>query len=140
MAAVIIDAGPLYAMLDWREEHHSWTLQQLKLLRPPFLTCDAVLTEAFFLLADENPRGGGQLADYLRKNFITPQFDSRKDISRVLDLMKTYHDVPMSFADACLVCMVEDHPGASIFTLDHDFSVYRQHRRRLIPLIAPFQR
>jgi predicted nucleic acid-binding protein len=52
--------------------------------------------------------------------------------------METYRNVPMSFADACLVCMVEDEPGAAVFTLDRDFTIYRQHRRRVIPLIAPF--
>jgi hypothetical protein len=34
--------------------------------------------------------------------------------------------------------MIEQHPGAALFTLDRDFTIYRQHRRRLIPLIAPF--
>ncbi len=44
----------------------------------------------------------------------------------------------MSFADACLVCMIEQNPGSALFTLDRDFRVYRQQRRRVIPLIAPF--
>ena len=57
---------------------------------------------------------------------------------KVFGLMETYRNVPMSFADACLVCMVEQNPGASIFTLDRDFAIYRQQRRRMIPLIAPF--
>lgn len=52
--------------------------------------------------------------------------------------METYKNVPMSFADACLVCMVEQSPDSEVFTLDRDFTIYRQQRRRLIPLIAPF--
>jgi predicted nucleic acid-binding protein len=51
--------------------------------------------------------------------------------------MERYHDLPMSFADACLVCMVENNPGSTVFTLDRDFSIYRQQRRRVIPLITP---
>jgi hypothetical protein len=44
----------------------------------------------------------------------------------------------MSYADACLVCMVEARPRARVFTLDTDFRIYRQRNRRVIPLIAPF--
>jgi predicted nucleic acid-binding protein len=52
--------------------------------------------------------------------------------------MEIYRNVPMSFADACLVCLVENHPGSTLFTLDRDFTIYRQFKRRLITLIAPF--
>ncbi len=52
--------------------------------------------------------------------------------------MDRYESVPMSFADACLVRMAELNPGFAIFTLDRDFTIYRQHKRRIIPLIAPF--
>jgi hypothetical protein len=43
----------------------------------------------------------------------------------------------MSFADACLVRMSEIHPSSVVWTLDRDFSVYRQHGRQTIPLITP---
>ena len=50
---------------------------------------------------------------------IRPDF-SDFEFRNLVDLMETYRNVPMSFADACLVCMV----------------VYRQQRRRVIPLLA----
>ena len=137
MAGVILDAGPLYAMLDRRDKYHSWALERLTGLRGPLLTCDAVLTEAFFLLA-ENARAGRQLGVYLREKLIISHFDSTSNLPQILDLMETYRNIPMSFADACLVRMVEQNPGSAVFTLDRDFSVYRQQRRRVIPLIAPF--
>jgi predicted nucleic acid-binding protein len=136
MARVIIDAGPIYAMLDRREKHYSWAVEQLSHLDQSLLTCDAVLTEAFYLL--ENARGRHQLGTFLSEERIISAFDTQANIARVLDLMNTYHNVPMSFADACLVCMVEDNPGSVLFTLDRDFTIYRQFKRRLIPLIAPF--
>ena len=43
----------------------------------------------------------------------------------------------MSFADDCLVRLVECTDRASIMTLDSDFHVYRQARRRIIPLLIP---
>ena len=59
-------------------------------------------------------------------------------VGQALDLMDTYSNVPMSYADACLVCMVEARPRSRVFTLDADFRIYRQRNRRVIPLIAPF--
>ena len=40
--------------------------------------------------------------------------------------------------EAALVVLTEHHSEASVFTLDTDFLVHRQHRRRRIPLLAPF--
>ena len=47
---VLVDTGPLVALLDRRDEYHVWAVEQLSGLRPPFLTCEAVIAEAFHLL------------------------------------------------------------------------------------------
>ncbi|MGI9175334.1 MAG: hypothetical protein ACR2GR_08465 [Rhodothermales bacterium] len=52
-------------------------------------------------------------------------------------LMTTYRNVPMDFADACLVRMSELHPDSQVMTLDSDFDIYRRHRREVIPVIRP---
>ncbi len=67
MAGIILDIGPLYAMLDRRERHHRWCLEQLTNLEDRLYTCAAVLTEAFFLIA-KNARASRQLGSYLLKN------------------------------------------------------------------------
>ena len=74
----------------------------------------------------------------MERQVIISDFESKPQMPHILDLMETYSNLPMSFADACLVCMIENNPGSTLFTLDRDFTVYRQQRRRLIPLIAPF--
>ena len=55
----------------------------------------------------------------------------------VFNLLKQYHAVPMSLADACVVCMAEDSRGSRVFTLDSDFHIYRLRGRSAIPLISP---
>jgi hypothetical protein len=126
MAAVVLDAGPLVAMLDRREKFHSWaTKQTMGLSEPLFLVSRAETACA-------------HLRDYLRKGLIVSNFSAAPHLETILHLMERYSNVPMSFADACLVCMVENNPGSTLFTLDRDFAIYRQQRRRLIPLIAPF--
>jgi predicted nucleic acid-binding protein len=137
MAPVIVDAGPIYAFLDRDEKHHNWTCTRFRQIRGPVLTCDAALSEVCYLLQ----RGGGKtdgLREILRRKVVMSGFTSTHSLDRAFELMAAYQDVPMSLADACLVVMIEQNPGSVLFTLDRDFSIYRQHRRRLIPLIAPF--
>jgi len=42
----------------------------------------------------------------------------------------------MSLADACLVRLAELTERSAVFTTDCDFTVYRKHGRRKIPLIT----
>lgn len=66
------------------------------------------------------------------------RFDFNREAPAILDLMTAYRDRPMSFADACLVRMAEQNPDAAVWTLDHDFQIYRKYRHEPIPLISPF--
>ena len=50
MLAVLLDTGPLVAFLDRQESHHEWARREFGKLRPPLLTCEAVLTEACWLV------------------------------------------------------------------------------------------
>lgn len=47
---VLLDTGVLVTFINKRENLYSWTNQQWKLIEPPLLTCEAVITEACFLL------------------------------------------------------------------------------------------
>jgi uncharacterized protein len=134
---VIIDTGPLVALIDATDMHHNWAGEQLRKLDEPLLTCDAVLSEACFLLG-AYPMALRHLRAFLDEEIIVPDFKSRAQAVHLFRLMETYQNIPMSFADACLVCLVENYPGSTVFTTDSDFTVYRHQRRRIIPLIAPF--
>ena len=68
---------------------------------------------------------------------IARLLDSNDDALEIGRLIRRYRDVPMSFADACLVRLVERTDHAFVMTLDSDFHIYRQARRRVIPLLAP---
>ena len=137
MAKVILDTGPLVALIDEDDEYHHWATERVHELKAPLLTCDAVLTETCFLLRS-HPVAFRYLETFLTKKLIISSVASDLSVHHVFNLMATYRNVPMSFADACLVCMIENHPGSTLFTLDSDFTIYRQQRHRLIPLIAPF--
>ena len=38
------------------------------------------------------------------------------ELPTIRDLLNRYADVPMDFADACIVRLTEIHPGASVYT------------------------
>jgi len=124
------------ASLNRRDEFHEWAKAQMAVLPPPMLTCDAVLTEACYLLRDA--RGGsGRVLDLVEREVIKPRFRIETDAFHLKKLMAKYSDVPMSLADACLVRMSEQHPDCAVMTLDSDFRRYRRRGRQTIPLLIP---
>jgi uncharacterized protein len=60
-----------------------------------------------------------------------------EDPNAVLKLLEKYADVPMSFADTCLVCMTETLNDPLLLTTDSDFRIYRRHGRQMIPCVLP---
>lgn len=133
---IILDTGPLVAYLDIRQEHHRWVTRQFARIDQPLITCEAVLTEACFLLASF-PRAIEMIAKYLREGVVHCEFTFGEKHERVFALMEQYRNVPMSFADACVFCMAEANNGSRIFTLDSDFHIYRLRDRKPVPLIIP---
>ena len=133
---ILIDAGPLYALFNRREYYHRWTMAQVDRFDPPYYTCEAVISEAHFLLKrvhdDRN-----QLNKMVADGGIVLAFSYADHIDRVNALMETYANVPMSFADACLVRMAEVYPDGNIFTTDGDFRIYRKNKTERLDVIMP---
>jgi len=132
--SVLVDAGFVVALLSRRDRNHRWATAQSAHLPPPWSTCEAVLSEAFHLLATP---GGSALAALLRRRAVVPAFDVGDQLEPVLMLMQKYADVPMSFADACLVRMTEALAAPVLLTTDTDFRIYRRHSRQSIPCVMP---
>jgi predicted nucleic acid-binding protein len=133
---VLIDSGAIVAALRQRDQHHAWARAHFEAEMEPFLTCEAVVSESFFLL--ERARGGKEaLCGLLERAIIVIDFSFTDQLGETLRLVRRYHDTPMSFADACLVRMAEHVHDAVVFTTDSDFRTYRKNGRQIIPLIMP---
>lgn len=136
MRAAIVDTGPLVALVDSAERYHSWVGDRVADLAVPMLVCEAVLTEAMYLLARVS--GGQQsLFTLLENGALKIAFRVEDHASELRGLHQKYSDRPMSFADACIVRMAEIHDHHAVFTTDSDFSIYRKHGRTPLPLIHP---
>jgi predicted nucleic acid-binding protein len=135
---VILDTGPLVGLLDARDEHHDWTVERMKQIASPMITCESVVSEALFVLGRrKNPihrlmalLEGGQIR-------ITQSLALERERARVFEILPTYNNLSPSLADACLVRMSENHPRRKIFTLDNHFRIYRRNGDEPIPLLIP---
>ena len=133
---VLIDSGPLVAALRRRDQHHDWARAHFEAGTEPFVTCEAVISESFFLL--ERARDGKEaLSAVLERGIVLVEYSFALQRAETLRLIRRYGDTPMSFADACLVRMAEQMEGAVVFTTDGDFRTYRKNGRQVIPLIMP---
>jgi uncharacterized protein len=109
---------------------------QWKQLRAPLITCEAVMTEAAFLLRREG-READPLFALLDRGVIRIGLNLQDEHSDLRALMHRYRNRPMSLADACLVRLSEMHASSEVFTLDSDFRIYRRHGNKVIPVRMP---
>ena len=133
---IIIDTGPLVALLNRRERYHPWIRETVGSLATPFLTCESVIAEACFFLSRVHG-GEDAVLKLMESGNLTIPFQLDAEVTEVRELIQRYRSVPMSLADACLVRMAELIPGSSVLTLDSDFFVYRKHRKDAIAAIVP---
>lgn len=133
---VIVDTGPLVAFINRREQLHKWVIAELATINQPLLTCEAVITEACFLL--RNVYGGEEaLISLLETGKIQLPFHLDEETAAVRELLVRYRSVPISLADACLVRMAELSAESAVFTLDSDFRIYRKNKNQFLAVIMP---
>ena len=132
----LLDTGPLVAFLNRTDRHHEWAKAQWERVRPPFLTCEAVLAEACHLLRN-HPGGSQAVLALVDRGVVQIGFTLEDEAESVATLLGRYGNIPMSLADACLVRMAERHGKSRVLTLDGDFRIYRKHRRQVIPTVMP---
>lgn len=136
MNRVIVDTGPIVALLNARDSWHDWARDAFSRMEPPLLTCEPVLAEASHLVR-KLPGGPEAVIDLVGRSVLQVAFRLDTELLALRTLLAKYRSVPMSLADACLVRMSELSPRTSVMTLDSDFKVYRRSGRLKIPLIAP---
>jgi predicted nucleic acid-binding protein len=132
----ILDTGPLVGSLDRDDQWHGWSATQFALIRQPALTCEAVISEACFLLRDV-PDARQKIFTLVERGIlrIVPVLPDESPTVRAL---LTRYGKRMDFADACLVKMSELYREHAVMTTDsEDFRIYRRFARQAIPLIVP---
>ncbi len=83
------------------------------------------------------PNGKEDGLALIDRGILKIDFSLQMEVEAIKDLMMTYENVPMDFADGCLVRMSELTENANVFTLDGDFWIYRKNGKEQIPLLIP---
>lgn len=133
---ILVDAGPLVALVDADDEYHERCVEAAKGFREPLGTAWPPLTEAMYLLQDV---AGAQRAlwQIIARGAVRLLSLDMNDIPRISELMEKYADRQMGLADAALIRLAEREGAEKIFTIDRkDFAVYRIHGR-VRPIILP---
>lgn len=125
---------PPVGFLNRRDRYHSWAVEQFGSLPPPLLTCEAVLSEAAYLVRNL-PGGPEAVLELVARGAVAPTFRLQDEIAAVRAVVKRYG---RDLADACLVRMSEIHSDCAVLTIDTEFrDVYRRHGRKAIPTTLP---
>jgi len=136
MKRVLVDTGPLVAILSRTDQHHEICVEALHDLPGPLFSCWPVITEAAWLLRGHTG-AVPQLLASIAEGFLELLPIQSAEAAGIARLMEKYGDIRPQLADAALVYLAERDRFDVIFTLDRrDFSVYQAGRRlafRIIP-------
>ena len=136
MKSLLLDTGPLVALLDRSDGAHAACVAALKSVSGRLLTTEPVVTEALWLL-DHSLAAQKACVELLLAAAVKIFGQTPDTLKRAMALMEKYRDVPMDFADATLVVLAENKGVADIFSLDkRGFEVYRfngKHRFSMVP-------
>jgi uncharacterized protein len=133
---VLVDTGPIVAVLSELDEHHEVCVEQLHRFRSPVWTCWPVLTEVAWLLRTYPLALRKLLSSLGGSPFqLLPLNDS--DLSGIATILAKYQTLGLQLADATLVHLANREGIDTVFTLDRrDFGVLRLaggKRFRVIP-------
>lgn len=132
---ILLDTGPIVALLSAADAQHARAVQVFAASSPPFRTCEAVLAEACFLMRKVHADGPAEVLALGRKGVLELGMGLAGEWAAVETLLKKYSDRPASLADACLIRCAEIHEEPRVFSFDADFGIYRWSRNRKFTFI-----
>ncbi len=124
MRTILIDSGPLYALFDTDDAYHKKTLKFLQTNTAILATTLTSITEVCYLL-DFNKEAQLAFLDWIKKGAVQIKSIDSTDLHTILEFTQKYQDLPMDFADACLVALAIRLNITEIATVDGDFDIYR---------------
>jgi predicted nucleic acid-binding protein len=131
---ILIDTGPIVAILSLSDEHHESCVNQLKHITGPIITCWPVVTEAAWLLQTV-PAGVDKLMRSLQHGPFTLATLELTDVRPIMEILNKYADLRVQLADAALLHLANRDGIDDLFTLDRrDFGVLKKTRGKKLRL------
>ena len=122
--SVLIDAGPLIALFDKDDKYHRDIKEFVRDGAFKFVTTSAVMTEVAHML-DFNVKVQVDFFEWVMNEGVILYTVRQRDISRIVEIIAKYSDLPMDFADATLIIAAEETEIKKIISIDSDFDIYR---------------
>lgn len=139
MKRILVDTGPLVAILSRADEYHAVCVDALREMPGPLLTCWPVITETACLLRS-SPSAVQHLLRSIDGSFLELLPLAGTEAVAIATLMKRYEDIHPQLADVTLVYLAAREHIDTIFTLDwRDFSIYRSGRRRSLSIVPEME-
>jgi len=135
-AGVLLDTGPLVALLSRDDRNHERAARLFRACLPPLRCCEAVVAEACFLMRKVHRGGPAEVVALARRGVYSIAMAAGDHWTGIEGLLKKYADRPISLADACLIRCAEIHQEPRILTFDSDFTVYRWGRTRKFDILG----
>ena len=134
MPSILVDAGPLIALIDRSDKHHRRVDNYLKRFHGRLLTTWPVLAEACHFMPERDQIDFLRWADAGGLGVI--EMDESA-LGAIADWKEKYADLPMDLADASLIWLAQHTGVLQILTIDlRDFSVYRlPNGKALVPVL-----
>ena len=124
---ILVDTGPIVAVINDRDDHHQECTHLLERLPGPLLIPATVATEVCLML--ERRRGTFAELAFLsdvRAGQYTLIESLSADLARVTELVEKYDDLPLGTVDASVIALAERLNIATVVTLDRrDFGIVR---------------
>ena len=129
MPSIVVDAGPLIALLKSSDRHHKAAQAFLARVESATLVTNMlVVGEVAAMLA------GTRTDLVLSLNWILENVEidhsAGLDLPRSLEIVEKYKDLPADLADASLVVLCERRGTNLVASVDQDFDIYRLSRNK----------
>ncbi len=125
---IVVDTGPLVALLDADDRHHEHCRTWLAANEEPLFVPVPVVTETcYFIERDSGPEVETDFLGSFGRDGPFEMVDLQtNDWARVTSLLRTYADLPLGVVDASVIAVAERLKASQIATLDHrHFTVVR---------------
>jgi len=131
-ARSIVDSSFLAALAVRKDPLHPWAVGVLPQAPGPWLTCEACVSEAVFLIGEELGMADVlKLYEKIEHGLIECRHIVPDHLTAVIAESARYHGRMVDFADASLMVLSDLHPALPIVTADkNDFAVYLRSRSR----------
>ena len=131
MKSILIDAGPIIALFNKKDNYHERVIGYLREFSGKLLSTWPVITEVSHMLSF-SVNAQIDFLKWVRSGAIELIDIEKAEIDRIIELTNKYSDVPMDLADATMVVISEKLNVKEILTIDNDYYIYRTIHKEML--------